>query len=344
MVARDRAADGTFVYSVRTTGVFCRPSCGSKRANPANVRFHETVVAAEQAGFRPCLRCRPDQPSTAERYAGVVAEACRAIDAADDSPSLQALADRAALSPHHFHRVFRAVTGLTPRGYALAARARRLRSTLASSATVTEAIYDAGFGSSGRFYATSDRVLGMAPRAYRAGGAQLEITWATSPCSLGLVLVGRTIRGVCAVLLGDDGDDLAAELAKRFPRARLRAESSPSARVVAAVVALVDAPQTGALLPLDLYGTVFQQRVWRALQEIPPGTTVSYGELADRIGAPSSVRAVARACGANPLAVVVPCHRVVGRDGALTGYRWGTERKKALIERERRSARRRSEP
>jgi AraC family transcriptional regulator of adaptative response/methylated-DNA-[protein]-cysteine methyltransferase len=275
----------------------------------------------------------------AQRYAVIAAEACRVISASDRAPSLATLAARSGLSVHHFHRVFRAVTGLTPRAYAEAQRAARTRAALASSGSVTAAIYEAGFASSGRFYEKADETLGMTPRDFRARGRDLVIEYGTAPCSLGSVLVARTGRGICAVMLGDAPGPLVAGLERRFSQATVRAADSGFHETLTAVVGLIESPVRTFDLPLDLHGTLFQQRVWQALRDITPGTTITYGELASRIGAPSSVRAVASACGANPVAVLVPCHRVVGRDGSLTGYRWGVERKRALIEKEQRPPR-----
>ena len=334
VVERSAAADGSFFYSVRTTGVYCRPSCGARRARPENVRFHATREDAEAAGFRPCKRCRPDRPSTAEQHAALVTEACRLIEASSAAPGLDELAARAGLSPFHFHRVFKAITGLTPRGYAAASRGERMRRELVKAPTVTAAIYDSGYSSNGRFYGESERVLGMTPAAFRAGGVDAEIRFAVGECSLGSILVARSERGVCAILLGDDPDALLRELQDRFPRATLVGGDAAFEALVAQVVGFVEAPRLGLDLPLDVRGTAFQQRVWRALREVPPGATVSYRELAERIGAPGSVRAVAGACAANPLAVAIPCHRVVRSDGGLAGYRWGVERKRALLQRE----------
>lgn len=333
--ARDPAADGRFVYSVKTTGVYCRPSCGARPARPENVAFHATPAEAERAGFRPCRRCRPDTPPLAQRQAALVAELCRAIEAADEPPALEALAERAGLSVSHLHRTFKAVTGLTPRAWAAAQRAQRLRAALdAPGARVTDAIYDAGYGAASRFYEEAGEVLGMTPTAWRAGGADTDIRFAIGQCSLGAILVARSGRGVCAISLGDDPEQLARELQDRFPRARLMGGDADFERLVAQVVGLVEAPGQGADLPLDVRGTAFQQRVWQALRAIPPGTTASYAEIAERIGAPAATRAVAQACGANPLAVAIPCHRVVRRDGSLSGYRWGVERKRSLLARE----------
>ncbi len=335
VLTRDRSADGTFFYSVKTTGVYCRPSCASRRANPKNVQFHDNAAQAERAGFRPCKRCRPGALTVEQQHAALIARICREIDAGETLPRLDDLASRAGLSPYHFHRVFKAVTGLTPRGYAAAQRARRVRTALHSSGTVTEAIYDAGFNSGGRFYDTSHAILGMKPRAYRAGGADTEISFAVGECSLGSILVAQSARGICAILLGDDPDELVKDVQDRFPNATLIGGNRGFEQTIATVVAAVEAPALGLDLPLDLRGTAFQERVWRALRSIPPGKTASYAEVARMIGAPRSTRAVAQACAANPVAVAIPCHRVVRTDGALSGYRWGIERKRELLARER---------
>jgi AraC family transcriptional regulator of adaptative response/methylated-DNA-[protein]-cysteine methyltransferase len=334
--ARDRHADGTFWYSVRTTGVYCRPSCGARLPRPENVGFHASREAAERAGFRPCKRCRPDQAPLAERQAGRIAEICRHIENSESIPTLAELARRAGMSPWHFHRLFKSVTGLTPHGYASAHRARRVRAGLGRGRSVTDAVYDAGFNSSGRFYETADRMLGMKPASYRKGGAGADIRFAVGECSLGSILVARSERGVCAVMFGDDPDALTRELQDQFPRANLIGGDREFERLVARVVALVELPGQKVDIPLDIRGTAFQQRVWQALRRIPPGKTASYCELARRIGAPGSARAVAQACAANRIAVAIPCHRVVRIDGALSGYRWGVKRKQALLERESR--------
>lgn len=333
--ARDAGADGRFFYSVASTGVYCRPSCGARTPRPENVSFHASRTDAEAAGFRPCKRCRPDLPPLAERQAAMVAALCRQIDDADTLPSLDALAASAGCSRFHLLRVFRAHTGLTPRAWAAARRAERLRERLADGASVTEAIVDAGYGSTSRVYEKSARPLGMTPRRYRAGGADTDIRFAIAQCALGALLVAASPQGVCAIALGDDADALARDLQDRFPQARLSGDDADFARVVAQVVGFVEAPRIGLALPLDLRGTAFQQRVWAALRAIPPGQTLSYTELAQRIGAPAAVRAVASACAANTLAVAVPCHRVVRTDGSLSGYRWGVARKRALLDRER---------
>ncbi len=334
VVARDPRADGSFYYSVKTTGVYCRPSCASRRARPENVEFHATREDAERAGFRPCKRCKPGQPSQLEQHAATVARACRLIEVSEQAPNLQGLARQAAMSPFHFHRVFKMVTGLTPKAYAAAHRVRRVREHLARSATVTEAIYDAGYGSNGRFYEESGRVLGMTPTRYRAGGAGTAIRFAVGQSTLGAILVAASERGICSILLGDDPDALLRELQDRFPKAELIGADAAFEKLVARVVGMVEAPAIGVDLPLDVRGTAFQQRVWQALRAIPPGSTTSYSEVAARIGSPKSVRAVAQACAANPLAIAIPCHRVVRTDGSLAGYRWGVERKRQLLARE----------
>ncbi|MCL4183239.1 MAG: bifunctional DNA-binding transcriptional regulator/O6-methylguanine-DNA methyltransferase Ada [Burkholderiaceae bacterium] len=333
--SRDARADGTFFYAVRTTGVYCRPTCPSRRARRENVSFFETCEQAEAAGYRPCRRCAPDAASQAERNAAMVREACCLIEAADEPPKLDALATAFGLSPFHFHRRFKAITGLTPKAWSAAHRARKVREALADPrASVTQAIYDAGFNSNSRFYEKSGEVMGMTPTAFRNGGRSARIRFAVGECSLGAVLVACSDRGVCAILLGDDPDALARELQDRFPNADLVGGDAGFEQLVAKVVGFVDAPRTGLDLPLDLRGTAFQQRVWQALRDIPAGQTVSYAEIARRIGAPHSVRAVGQACGANAIAVAIPCHRVVRHDGALAGYRWGVERKRTLLEKE----------
>lgn len=336
VVGRDRSADGRFFYAVESTGVYCRPSCGARTPRPENVGFFSTSAEAERAGFRPCKRCKPDQPSRSAARARLVADLCRHIEASDPPPTLAELAARAGMSRHHLLRTFQDVTGLTPKQYGLASRAERARAALARGSSVTAAIYAAGYGSSGRFYEASRRALGMQPAAYRAGGDQQVVRFAVGACSLGSILVAATERGVCAISLGDQPDALMRELQDRFPHAELIGDDRQFSRIVATVVGFVEAPERGLDLPLDLRGTAFQRRVWQALQRIPFGATRSYREIAERIGAPRAVRAVAGACAANTLAVAIPCHRVVRTDGALTGYRWGIERKRALLDREAR--------
>jgi len=334
VVARDEAADGRFFYAVHTTGVYCRPSCASRTPRPGNVEFHRTAAAAEQAGFRACKRCRPDLPRLAVRQAAQVAELCRLIESSLHSPTLEQLARHAGWSLWHLHRVFKKIAGVTPRSYADAHRAQRMRRGLEQGASVTDTIYAAGFGSSGHFYERTDAILGMTPTRYKSGGAGAQIRFAIGRCSLGEILVAASMRGICAIALGDDADLLLRDLQDRFPRAVLIGGDAEFERLVAQVVAFVESPAPRLDLPLDVRGTAFQQKVWQVLRRIPPGKTMSYAEIARRIGMPKATRAVAGACAANTIAVVIPCHRVVRSDGTLSGYRWGVERKRALLARE----------
>jgi AraC family transcriptional regulator of adaptative response/methylated-DNA-[protein]-cysteine methyltransferase len=334
VMRRDARADGQFFYSVSTTGVYCRPSCPSRQARREHVRFHPSIADAEQAGFRPCRRCRPNQPARTRQHAAAVGRACRLIERSDDSPALDALAAAAGMSRFHFHRVFKSVTGVTPKAYAAAHRARRVRDELTRQPSITDAIYGAGFNSNGRFYAAAPQLLGMTPTRFRAGGAGECIHVAVGECSLGSVLVAATDTGVCAIALGNDPDALLRDLQDRFPNASLVGGDAAFESLVARVVGMVESPAAAIDLPLDVRGTAFQQRVWDALRKIPAGSTASYADIARQIGRPTAVRAVAHACGANPVAVAIPCHRVVRTDGALSGYRWGVERKRALLERE----------
>jgi AraC family transcriptional regulator of adaptative response/methylated-DNA-[protein]-cysteine methyltransferase len=332
LVERDSAANGLFYYSVRTTGVYCRPSCAARLPRRENVRFHASCVAAETAGFRACKRCRPNEAALAERHAAAVTQACRLIETAEEMPALDTLATAVGMSRFHFHRVFKSITGLTPKAYTVAHRSARIREQLVRNAKVTDALYDAGYNSSGRFYATSAKVLGMTPRDFRGRGSGALIRFAAGECSLGSIVVAASEKGICAILLGDDPDILVHDLQDRFPHAILIGADAEFEQWMAMVVGFVDAPQLGLYLPLDVRGTAFQQRVWQALGEIPIGSTASYAQIAQRIGSPKAVRAVAQACAANRLAVAIPCHRVVRNDGALSGYRWGVERKRALLE------------
>ncbi len=334
IVARDAKADGLFVYAVKTTGVYCRPSSASRLPRPENVEFFDTPALAEAAGYRPSRRAAGDQTQLAAHHAKLVADACRQIEQAETPPSLEALARQAGLSSFHFHRVFKAVTGLTPKGYAGALRSRKVRDGLKAQQSVTDTLYDAGFNSNSRFYAAADQVLGMKPQEYKAGGANNLIRFAVGQCSLGAILVAQSQRGVCAILLGDDPDTLVRDLQDQFPNAELVGADRDFEQLIAQVVGFIEAPALGLDLPLDLRGTAFQERVWQALRDIPVGSTASYAQIAQRIGAPTAFRAVAQACGANHLAVAIPCHRVVRSDGALSGYRWGVERKRTLLARE----------
>lgn len=334
LVRRDADFEPAFVYGVSSTGIYCRPACPSRLPRPENVRFFETGAEAVKAGFRACKRCRPDQAEAlhADRLNAI----CREIKAAETPLSLKVLAKRADLSPYHFHRLFKAHTGLTPAAYGRAMRGARLRESLKTSGSVTEALYEAGFNAPSRLYAQADAALGMTPSAYRAGGVKEEIRFAVGQCRFGAVLVAQSGRGVCTIALGDDADVLIRGLQDDFPQAHLIGGDAGFETHVAQVVGLIEDGQ-GFDLPLDIRGTVFQQRVWQALRAIPAGTRLSYAQVAEAIGAPSAVRAVASACGANRLAVAIPCHRVVRSDGSLSGYRWGVARKEALLAGEQKS-------
>ncbi|MDH0303156.1 MULTISPECIES: bifunctional DNA-binding transcriptional regulator/O6-methylguanine-DNA methyltransferase Ada [unclassified Pseudomonas] len=329
--SRDTAASGHFVYAVRTTGVYCQPACKSRLAKRENVEFFQDATQAEAAGYRPCKRCKGGQGS---RRTDLVARACRLIEASETAPNLDQLGAELNVSPFHLHRLFKAETGLTPKAYASAFRAQRLRQGLDGAARVTDAIFDAGYNSNSRFYESAADRLGMRPKDYRAGGRGVTIRFALAQCSLGAILVAQSERGICAILLGDEPEPLLKDLQDKFPKAHLIGGDDAFERLVAEVVGFVEAPALGLALPLDVQGTAFQERVWQALREVPPGTRVSYTDIAERIGAPKAVRAVAQACAANAIAVAIPCHRVVRRDGDLSGYRWGIERKRQLLDRE----------
>lgn len=334
VVERDAEFDNVFFYSVLTTGVYCRPSCPSRRANRENVRYYATADEAEQAGFRPCLRCNPRDSSGLSEQARTVERLCRHIDNAESLPSSGELAAIAGWSQFHMQRVFKRVTGLTPRRYAAGSRAERVRAALGEEGTVTAAAYSAGYNNGGRFYEEANKVLGMSPTAYKKGGSDSRIRFTVGECSLGSILVAQSEKGICSIQMGESPQTLIEALQDRFPAAELVGNDRDFEHTVAQVVGLVEQPSQGLDLPLDIRGTAFQRRVWAALQSIPPGQTVSYTEVANMIGAPKSVRAVAQACGANKLAVAIPCHRVVRNNGDLSGYRWGIERKQALLERE----------
>lgn len=335
VLARDAEADGQFVFAVRTTGVYCRPSCPARRAKPENIRFFSGPAEAEAAGFRPCLRCCPDGPLPQIRQAGMVDRACRLLADQDPVASLSDLAAQLGVSASYLQRQFKAQTGLSPKQWALAQRGIALRQQLGTgSGSVTDALYRAGYNAPSRFYDQAPSVLGMAPRVYRKGGEGIEIRFAIAQSDLGAVLVAQSDKGLCAIAMGDDPQTLIDQFQDRFPKAQLIGEDRTFQRMVAQVIAFIEAPQIGLDLPLDLRGTAFQLRVWQALRQIPAGQTVTYTELARRLGTPRSVRAVANACGANKLAVAVPCHRVLRLDGSLSGYRWGVDRKRRLLDQE----------
>ncbi len=332
VLAKDPKADGQFFYSVKTTGVYCRPSCGARTARPENVDFYLTAEEAEAAGFRACKRCKPNQLSLLEVNAVKVERVCRLIESAETMPKLAELAEYVELSAFHFHRIFKSLTGLTPKEYASAHRVQALRQSLDAKMKVTDAIYEAGYGSNSRFYASSTKTLGMKPLEYLKGGAKTEIHFALAECSLGSILVASSDKGVCAISIGNNPEALLRELQDRFQRSNLIGGDAAFDSLVAEVVGFIESPKIGLELPLDIQGTAFQQRVWQALREIPCGETVTYSDIANKIGMPKAVRAVASACAANTLAVAIPCHRVIRQDGSLSGYRWGIERKKALLE------------
>lgn len=335
VVNRDASVDSEFVYAVKTTGIFCLPSCPSKLAKRENVRFFDSAQQAIDAGFRPCKRC---QPTTAKRQANKhldkINKACQLIQDAEAALSLDDLSKSVGLSPYHFHRLFKEVLGLTPKAYASAVKAQKFRDALSHQAKVTDAIYDAGFGSDSRFYEKSDKILGMSAKTYRKGGKDSVIYFAVGRCTFGDILVAQSETGVCAIFLGDNPQALIQQLQDQFANAELVGADNSFERVVASVVGFIENPFQHIDLPLDIKGTAFQELVWNALREIPPGQTVSYSEIAARIGKPRAIRAVASACAANKLAVIIPCHRVVRTDGSLSGYRWGLDRKAELIRHE----------
>ncbi len=331
---RDRSRRDEFVGGVLSTGIYCRPGCPARLPKRENVVFFETAEQARAAGFRACKRCRPDETGSAYREA--IARVCRAVDEAEETPRLEALARIAGLSPFHFHRVFKAETGVTPAAYAAAVKDRRAKASLRNGASVTEAVYDAGYGASSRFYAKSRARFGMAPAKWKDRGAGEHIRVAVSDCALGKVLVATTDKGVCAVELGDDRDQMLSWFRERFSAAETVVDDAGLADTVQQIVGLIEHPgSTAADLPLDVRGTAFQQRVWDALRRIPAGETWTYGQLAECLGAPKAARAVGAACGQNRVAVLIPCHRVVGSDGSLTGFAYGVDRKQKLLEREK---------
>lgn len=324
---------------VRTTGVVCRIGCSSRTPRRENVEFFESVRDATRAGYRPCKRCTPDTGAAAQRTATVIRCACEALQSVEP-PDLQQLASSARLSLWHFHRLFKRHVGITPAQYARAVRSKTLRTALRKGASVTDAIYAAGFGSSSRGYEHARKAFAMAPSAVRSGGAGETLRYATARCALGWIVVAATPRGICAVEFADRRAALVPALQDMFPQAAFEEAASELKDAVSSVVRSIETPAAALDLPLDIRGTAFQQRVWRALQKIAAGTTLSYSDLAKRLGRPEAARAVAAACAANKIAVVIPCHRVVARDGALTGYRWGVERKRSLLAREQRERKR----
>ena len=336
--ARDPTADGAFFYAVTTTGVYCRPTCPSRRPLRENVRCFETNDDAERAGFRPCRRCHPERgPSPEDDRRSRVLAACRTIERAESPPALAALAAAAGFSRFHFQRLFKRVVGVTPREYHAARRRERLQQSLARGDAVDAALYDAGYGSPSRVYERTGELLGMSPGAYRNGAPGELIRCGYARTALGWLVVAATARGVCAIELGASRAELAGRMGRRFGRATLVGADPELDAWLRALVAFIATPARQPELPLDVRGTAFQQRVWRALRAIPPGTTLSYGELARRVGLPRGARAVARAVASNPVALAIPCHRVIAGDGGIGGYRWGVERKRKLLVHERTS-------
>ena len=335
VLQRDPQSDGAFVYGVLTTGIYCRPVCSSRLPNRENVRFFDTWRDAADAGLRPCKRCAPQAVQIPNEAAAAVEKACKMIEEADKEPSLNQLAEAVGLSSAHFHRLFKKTVGITPKQYATEKRLSRMRANLQGDTTVTEAIYHTGYGSSSRFYEKATESLGMKPAEYQNGAAGLSIRYTIAQSYLGWVLVAVTDRGICRIDFDDSREILRNRLKNTFPKAKFVADNPDIESIVVQIIAFLEAPEDGLNLPLDVQGTAFQHRVWTALQRIPSGQTASYGEIASQIGEPKAARAVAGACASNPVAVAIPCHRVVKSDGKLGGYRWGVERKRALLEREK---------
>jgi len=332
---RNSAAADFFFYAVRTTGIFCRPGCSSRLPRPENVEYFGSYEEAEKAGYRPCKRCAPQHPAANSEILQKIVQICRHIEESAIPPKLNELAAMAHLSEYHFHRLFKKMVGVTPKQYAATQRARRFRTHLLEENSVTEAIYSAGFSSSSGAYDKGRDQLAMQPRQYKNGGAGILIRYGVTSCSLGQVIVAATERGICAILFGDEDNSLRHQVQEQFPKATLVQAGPDFQQLLAEVVRVVDTPDSNCHLPLDIQGTAFQQRVWSILREIKPGETLTYSEVAMRMGTPRAVRAVAGACGANKLAVAIPCHRVIGKNGSLTGYRWGLERKEQLLKKEK---------
>lgn len=335
VVNRDGRFDEQFVFAVKTTGIYCRPSCPARRPKFENTAFFAAPVDAEKAGFRACLRCCPNAQSPADRRMSAVKKACTIIESAEEPPVLGELADAVGLSPSHFHREFKLLLGVTPKEYAAGKRVKRLQNKLNAARPVTDAIYEAGYGSGSRVYESSKRTLGMTPAKYSAGGKDQTIRFTIAKSALGLFLVAATDTGVCCIEFGATRAALKQSLRQRFPAADLNEDEAELKRWVSEIATFVRTPTRGLELPLDIQGTAFQQRVWKALQAIPLGQTASYQEIAVAIGKPTAQRAVAQACGANKLALAIPCHRVVRTNGELGGYRWGVDKKDFLLEHER---------
>ena len=335
MVDRDQNEDGSFYYAVKTTGIFCRPSCPSRAPNRENVECFYTSKDAASAGYRPCKRCNPTASTRQEETEQKIIRACRSMEQSDTPLKLNDLAKEARLSPYHFHRLFKKMVGVTPKQYSSSHQSHRFKESLKRSRSVTDAIYSAGYSSSSGAYNKRQDHLAMQPKVYRNGAAGITISYGLTECFLGWLIVAATERGICAIEFGDDPKTLPQQLQRRFPKAELQQADSGFITLIREVVHFIKTPGSDFSLPLDIQGTVFQQQVWNVLRQIKPGETLNYTEVAEKIGNPSAVRAVATACASNKLAVVIPCHRVISKDGKISGYRWGVERKKMLLETER---------
>ncbi|HEU4390258.1 MAG TPA: bifunctional DNA-binding transcriptional regulator/O6-methylguanine-DNA methyltransferase Ada [Blastocatellia bacterium] len=334
VLSRDRRFDGVFVFGVKSTGIYCRPSCPARRPIRKNVAFYSSNRDAETAGLRACLRCKPERP--ADSIADKVTRACRFIDNnLDRRITLSELGAEVGAAPHYLQRSFKRIIGITPHQYAVTQRMASFKNQVRKGATVTHAMYDAGFGSSSRLYERASTGLGMTPATYRKGGAGMKVAFTITASPLNRLLVAATEKGICAVSLGDSDSLLVQTLEREFPKAEIRRDDRGLGRLVRFVLQSIENNRVNETLPLDVGGTAFQRRVWAALQQIPRGSTASYEDVARTIKRPGAARAVARACATNRVAVLIPCHRVVRRDGNLGGYRWGADRKRALLERER---------
>ena len=332
--SRDIDKADSFIYAVKTTGIYCRPGCSSRLPKRYNVEFYSSASDAEQAGYRPCKRCSPDSTPMAEVKASLITAACRRIDSSPLQPSLAELAAEANMSPGHFHRLFKKLTGITPKEYASMKQSDRFLEALDDGSSVTNAVYQAGYSGPGRAYDQVKTRLSMKPSDYGKGAPGITIRYALAECFLGWTLVAATDRGICAVMFGDNPSVLPGLIRERFPEADLLESSEDENKTIKKAIAEIDSPSDNFNLPLDIIGTAFQKRVWKALLEVPPGETAGYGDIAERIGRPKAVRAVAGACAANKIALFIPCHRIIRRDGGLGGYRWGLERKRIILERE----------
>jgi AraC family transcriptional regulator of adaptative response/methylated-DNA-[protein]-cysteine methyltransferase len=331
VIDHDPTADGDFVYAVKTTGIYCRPGCASRLPKRENVLFFDNQKAAEAGGYRACKRCRPDRASNTEHHDAIL-KACRRINEAEICISLSDLAAEAGLSPTYFQKLFKKYVGVSPKQYELEKRSKRVQATIKTSDRVTDAIYQAGYGSSGQFYNQAAQTLGMTPKVFKAGAEGMQVVFTIRACRFGKLLVAATSIGICAVELGDDEAALTERLRDRFPQAALTDKNPIFNDLVETAITAINDPKHRINLPLDIQGSAFQRQVWSALREIPPGKTASYREIASKIGKPKAVRAVANACAGNKIALLIPCHRVVRSDGSLGGYRWGVDRKKAILE------------